>query len=63
MSVPADAVYRFSWRNNSKRLTLHNRRCTVVARGKINSVLIEFLDNRQREVVSRYSIRKEPAHG
>ena len=36
------ALYRFAWRNNPKRATLHNRLCRVLARGKKNSVLVEF---------------------
>ncbi len=47
----------YSWRNNPKRLTLHGRLCRVLARGKLNSVLIEFT-NGQREVVSRFAVRK-----
>ncbi len=49
--------HRYCWRNNSKRATLFNRRCRVVARGRMNSVLIEF-ENGQREVVSRYAVRR-----
>lgn len=51
-------VYRFAWKNNDKRATLYGRACRVVARGRMNSVLIEFTDNGQREVVSRYAVRK-----
>ncbi len=49
--------YRFAWKNNSKRETLYNRRCRVVARGRMNSIMIEF-ENGQREIVSRNSVRK-----
>ncbi len=52
-----DYPYYYAWGNNSKRVTLKDRPCRVVARGKMNSVLIEF-ENGQREVVSRYAIRK-----
>jgi hypothetical protein len=51
-----DYIYR--WKNNTKRATMYKRVCRVIARGKLNSCLIEFL-NGQREVVSRNSIRKE----
>jgi hypothetical protein len=47
----------YAWRNNSKRATMYRRRCRIVARGAMNSVLIEF-ESRQHEVVSRYSVRK-----
>ena len=51
-------TYIYVWGNNEKRLTLRGRECIVLARGKMNSILIEFTDNRQREIVSRNSIRK-----
>lgn len=51
-------IYRYCWKNNSKRLTLYNRLCKVIYRGKMNSALKEFIDNNQREVVSRNSLRK-----
>ena len=50
-------MYRYIWGNNEKRKTLQNHVCNVIARGTKNSVLIEF-ENGQKEVVSRYSIRK-----
>jgi hypothetical protein len=37
---------------------MQNRICTVLVRGKMNSCLIEFEDNNQREVVSRNALRK-----
>lgn len=51
-------MYRYIWDNNEKRATLKNRLCNVIARGTKNSILIEFIDNGQKEIVSRYSIRK-----
>ena len=52
-----DTRYTYSWRNNSKRLTLLNRECRVIVRGSMNSALIEFEDG-QREVISRNALRK-----
>ena len=49
--------YTYSWKNNEKRAGLHGRACRVAARGRMNSILIEF-ENGQREVVSRYALRK-----
>jgi hypothetical protein len=49
--------YYYAWKNNSKRATLYKRICRVVARGRMNSCLIEF-ENGQREVVSRNAIRR-----
>lgn len=49
--------YEYVWGNNPKREVLKDRRCRVIARGKKNSVMIEF-EGGQREIVSRNSIRK-----
>lgn len=49
--------YFFPWRNNTKRATLYKKRFRILARGKMNSVLVEF-ENGQREVISRNAIRK-----
>ena len=50
--------YYYSWKNNSKRETLYKRACRVVARGRMNSCLIEFFDNKQRECVSRNAVKR-----
>ena len=50
--------YRYVWKNNCKRLTLFDRPCRIIAHGAKNSVLIEFTDNHQREITSRYALRK-----
>jgi hypothetical protein len=49
-------LYRYAWGNNPKRATMKGRLCRVIARGKKNSVMIEFEDG-QREIVSRHSYR------
>jgi hypothetical protein len=51
-------VYIYAWGNNIKRATLKGRKCIVLHRGKMNSCLIEFTDNKQREVTSRNALRK-----
>lgn len=51
-------LYRFCWGNNEKRIMMKNRKCVVLARGRMNSCMIEFTDNKQREIVSRNSLRK-----
>jgi hypothetical protein len=48
-----DHVYR--WRKYHP--SLYGRRCRVLARGAMNSVLVEFADG-VRHVVSRYAVRK-----
>lgn len=49
--------YYYAWKNNEKRQTLYKRACRVVARGGMNSCLIEF-ENGQREVVSRNAVKR-----
>lgn len=50
-------IYRYAWRNNSKRLTLYGRLCWVLVRGRANSALVIFGDL-TREVVSRNALRR-----
>lgn len=52
-------LYRYAWANNPKRATMVGRSCRVIARGKMNSCMIEFIDNGQQEVVSRNAIRRQ----
>lgn len=54
----ATTTYRYTWGNNVKRATLRGRTCRVVCRGAMNSALVEFTDNGQREVVSRNALRR-----
>ena len=47
----------YRWGNNYKRKTMKGRECKVLIRGKkMNSILIEFFDNKQKELVSRRSV-------
>lgn len=52
-------TYVYAWGNNEKRKTMKGRECVVLARGAKNSCMIQFLDNSQRECVSRNSLRKK----
>jgi hypothetical protein len=47
----------YVWGNNPKRRAMKGRPCRVIARGRMSSILIEFTDNGQREIVSRRSVR------
>ena len=47
----------YVWGNNEKRATLKGRLCRVLARGRMNSILVEF-ENGERLVTSRYAVRK-----
>lgn len=52
-------THYYAWRNNAKRQTLYSRKCRIVSRGTMNSLLAEF-ENGQREVVSGNAIRRIP---
>lgn len=57
-ATPADDVYVYAWGNNSRRAELKGRQCRVLARGGMNTVLVEFLDNGERVTTSRRAIRR-----
>jgi len=46
----------FRWGNNEKRATMKGRECKIIARGRMNSICIEFLDNGEHAIVSRRSV-------
>lgn len=48
----------YVWGNNELRARIKGKRCRVLARGGMNSVLIEFEDG-FKTLTSRHSIRKE----
>jgi len=49
--------YIYGWKNNAKRQALYGQHCTVLARGRMNSVLVEFVDG-SKEVVSRRALKR-----
>ena len=51
-------LYKYYWGNNEKRKKMKGRVCKVLARGRMNSCSIKFLDNGQTEIVSRNALRK-----
>jgi len=51
-------LYLFAWGNNEKRASMKGRACRVVCRGTMNSAMVDFADNGQREVISRNALRK-----
>ena len=57
----AEQLYIFRWGTNEKQRDMKGRVCRVLARGKKNSCSIEFLDNGQKEIVSRNALRKNNA--
>lgn len=57
MKLDCVSEYIYGWKNNPKRQSLYGKRCKALARGKKNSVLVEF-ENGDKEVVSRNALRK-----
>ena len=53
-----EQLYTYAWGNNPKRAKLKGRTLRVIGRGTINSCLAEFVDDGQREVISRNALRK-----
>lgn len=49
-------THRYRWRKYH-RWDLYGQYCRIVARGSLNSLLVEFQDG-QRHVVSRFAVRK-----
>jgi len=53
-----EQLYTYHWCSNEKQVSMKGRTCKVIARAKMNSCWIEFLDNGQQECVSRFALRK-----
>jgi hypothetical protein len=49
--------YIYAWKNNSKRAEFYGQSCQVTARGKMNTIRLEFEDKRIL-ITSGNSIRK-----
>ena len=47
----------YVWGNNERRARLRGRRCRILARGSLGSVLVEFEDG-ERVVTSRRAVRR-----
>ena len=53
-----EQLYVFRWGNNPQRAKMKGRICRVLSRGAKNSAKIEFVDNGQKEIISRNALRK-----
>ncbi len=51
----SDYNYIYRWKNNTKRTELYGRKCKVITRGKMNTILVEF-ENGERVTTSRYAV-------
>lgn len=56
-NTKGDFPYVYRWGNNSQRIKFKGQRCRLIARGTMNSCLLEFADGR-RMITSRNAIRK-----
>ena len=54
----SEQLYRFAWKNNPVRARLYCRTCRLVARGSMNTVLVEFVDTNERVTTSGNALRK-----
>lgn len=62
--IASDYIYRFGSMTDAVsryRLRWKGRRCRLLACGKLNSCLLEFLDTGERLCTSRNAIRKAEA--
>jgi hypothetical protein len=51
-------IYVYSW--GKYRPEWKGRRCRVLARARVlNTAMVEFIDNGERAVVSRFALRRE----
>lgn len=53
-----EPLYIYCWGNNEKRATMQNRKCRLLIKGKMNSCLIQFTDNNQKEIISGNALKK-----
>jgi hypothetical protein len=53
-----EQLYVYRWANNPVRQKMTGRTCRVLARGKMNTCMIEFIDTGERTTTSRNALRK-----
>src|SRR5215475_1197114 len=51
-------VYTYTWGNNARRAELKGRACVIEARGRMNTVLVRFLDSGERVTTSRRALAR-----
>jgi hypothetical protein len=57
MAARGPRVLVYIWANNPRRAMLKGRRCVVLARGTLGSVLVHFPDTEEKVVTSRRALR------
>lgn len=50
-------TYTYCWGNNERRAQLKGRRCVIEAHGRMNTVLVRFLDNGEKVTTSHRALR------
>lgn len=58
--MAAVRAYIYGWGNNPRRAELKGRRCVVLARGRMNTVLIQFPDTGEKVTSSYRALRPVP---
>jgi hypothetical protein len=56
--MTTETVYVYRWRNNPRRAELYGRVCVVEARGRMNTILLRFIDTGERVTTSGNAIRR-----
>jgi hypothetical protein len=52
------SLYTYAWGNNERRLELKGRVCRIIAKGRMNTVLVEFIDNNEKVTTSIRALRE-----
>jgi hypothetical protein len=53
-----ETLYVYLWGNNPRRAQLRGRQCRILARGRMNTVLIELVDTGERVTTSSRALRR-----
>ena len=53
-------VMVYVWGNNPRRAELRGRPCVVLARGRMNTILAQFLDTGEKVTTARHAVRPAP---
>jgi hypothetical protein len=51
-------IFTFAWGNNPRRAELEGRRCRIVARGRMGTVLVRFEDSGEHVTCSFRALRR-----
>lgn len=54
--VEVAPLRKYRWGNNERRAQLKGRFCVVLAEGRMNSVLVQFIDTGEKIVTSRHAL-------